>query len=53
MTSPKSIQTAEDAFLHARYVIKGRFPEGEPIIATSPEWVYICTLCCQRKVVRR
>ena len=47
MTSPKSIQTAEDAFLYARDVIKGRFPEGEAIIATDPRYAY----CYSRDVI--
>jgi hypothetical protein len=28
------------AYLYARYVIKGRWPEGEPAIATHPQAAY-------------
>ena len=40
MPLTNSIQTAEDAYLYARDVIKGRFLEGEAIIATDPEYAY-------------
>jgi hypothetical protein len=35
------IQTAKNAYLYARDVIKGRWVEGEPIIATDPGWAYM------------
>jgi hypothetical protein len=35
-----SVKTAENAYYYARFVIKGGWLEGEPIIATNPKWAY-------------
>jgi hypothetical protein len=35
-----NIQTARDAYRYARDVIKGRFLEGEPLIATDLNYSY-------------
>jgi hypothetical protein len=37
---PNNIQTSKDAYYYARNVIKGRWLEGEPIIATDFMWAY-------------
>ena len=36
MTIPNHVNTATDAYYYARDVIKGRWEEGESIIATDP-----------------
>ena len=40
MPLPNYIQTAKYVYRYAYDVIKGRFPEGETIIATDPEYAY-------------
>jgi hypothetical protein len=37
----KELTTPHWAFNYARYVIKGRFPEGEAAIATDPYLAYV------------
>ena len=32
--------TPKEAYIHARDIIGGRFPEGEPAIATDTEYAY-------------
>ena len=40
MTIPNHVNTAEDAYNYACDVIKGRWEEGESIIATDNEYAY-------------
>lgn len=36
----RRLKSAESSHMYAVHVIKGRWPEGEPVIAKDPEWAY-------------
>lgn len=40
MNTPFVKGRAEDAYVYAALTIKERFPEGEPVIATSPRYAF-------------
>lgn len=41
LTIEQALSSPMNAYLYARDVIKGRFPEGEAVIAQDPQWAYM------------